>query len=266
MNKMSRLTLYLLVLGFIAFRVHSAEAVGFVVSHSDLKPNLVAPAGEILTATPKLQWKMNWVKESNPQPSPSPLRLEFTVIVYHNDRPVWESPSIQGVAGQSIYELQLPSGVVGPGNGPAEDFVWQVVAQFYNGTIPGRKSISDMKLFQIRGGCSAPIQVGKYKDGPPNPNKNNGLFTLVSEPGVLISAYSKENPKLLLTQCRTDGNGECTARFAICPLAPASPRLAEGLWAPASSVLWRVEKAGHRLYEAMYNAQTGKMRLSLVAN
>ena len=265
-RKMARLGLIFCILALISFTVHSAEAVGFVVGHSDLKPTLIMPAGEIMTATPKLQWKMNWVKESNPQPSPYPQRLELTVIIYHNDRPVWESQPISGVAGQSLYELQLPAGVVGPGNGPAEDFVWQVVAQFYNGTTPGRKSVSDMKLFQIRGGCAVTMLVMKYQDGPPDPQKNHGFFKLSSVSDALLSAYSKQNPQLLLAQCRTAGNGECTARFAICPVAPASARVAEALWDAASPVTWRIEKAGHRFYKSAYIGRTGKVEVDLVGN
>lgn len=266
MRKMTRMGLLFCILALISFTVHSAEAVGFVVGHSDLKPTLIMPAGEIVTATPKLQWKMNWVKESNPQLSPSPQRLEFIVIIYHKDRPVWESEPIPGVVGQSVYELQLPAGVIGPGAGPAEDFVWQVIAQFYNGTTVGRKSVSDMKLFQVRGGCAVPMRTMKYQDGPPDPLKNHGFFTLTIEKDVLLSAYSKQNQQLLLAQCRTTGNGECTARFAICPVAPLSARVAETLWDAASPVTWRIEKSGNRFYKSAFISRTGKVEVYLVGN
>jgi hypothetical protein len=249
-------------MAFFSFTIRSAEAVGFIVGYSDLKPTLIMPTGEIVTTTPHLQWKMNWVKESNPQPSPSPQRLEFTVIIYHKDRPVWESQPIHGVAGQSVYDLQLPSGVIGP----AEDFVWQVIAQFYNGTTVGRKSVSDMKLFQVRGGCAVPMLAMKYQDGPPDPRKNHGFFKLIFASDVLLSAYSKQNPQLLLAQCRTAGNGECTARFSICPVTPTAVRVAETLWGAASPVIWRIEKAGHRFYKSAYIARTGKVEVDLVGN
>ena len=266
MRKMTSVGLFFFILALISFTVHSAEAVGFVVGHSDLKPTLIMPAGEIVTTTPTLQWKMNWVKESNPQLSPSSQRLEFTVIIYHKDRPVWESQPIPGVAGQSVYELQLPAGVIGPGAGSAEDFVWQVIAQFYNGTTAGRKSVSDMKLFQVRGGCVVPMRTMKYQDGPPDPRKNHGFFKLIFASDVLLSAYSKQNPQLLMAQCRTAGNGECTARFTICPVTPSSAKVAEALWDAASPVSWRIEKAGHRVYNSAYRSQTGKVEVELVDN
>ena len=266
MRKTIRWGLLFAILALLSFTVRSADAVGFVVGHSDMKPTLILPVREIVTTTPKLQWKMNWVKESNPQPSPSPQRLEFTVIIYHKDRPVWKSQPIRGVAGQSVYELQLPAGVIGPGAGSAEDFVWQVIAQFYNGTTAGRKSVSDMKLFQVRGGCAVPMRTMKYQDGPPDPRKNHGLFALIAASDVLLSAYSKQNPQLLLAQCRTVGNGECTARFTICPVTPSSAKVAEALWDAASPVSWRIEKAGHRVYNSAYRSQTGKVEVELVDN
>lgn len=156
--------------------------MGFVSSTGSVKPITISPVGEIVTVTPKLQWKMDWVKESNPQPSPSPQRLDFHVIIYHNNRIVWESQIVRGVPGQSLNELQIPSGVLSPG----ESFVWQVVAQFYSGSIPGRKAVSDMRLFEVRGGCAVRIEsIVIHK------TNNTNMLT-----GVQVTAYSNQTQKL----------------------------------------------------------------------
>lgn len=232
----------LFILSLMVFSMSTTEAVGFVVSHSDLKPTLVAPAGEILTVTPTLQWKMNWVKESNPQPSPSPQRLEFTVIVFHKDRPVWESPPKTGVSGQSMYEMQLPAGVIGPIGGPPEDFNWQVIAQFYDGTTPGRKSVSEIKPFHLRSGCQVPVKTMR------NVNNVSDARNPVL-PGVRVSAYSGQNRNLLLAQAVSGDNGIALMNFSICPVPPSDKTTAElyDMMPGNGPVYWVFEK-NERLY------------------
>lgn len=208
-----------------ALFIPQAGAVGFISSTGSVKPILISPVGEIVTVTPKLQWKMEWVKESNPQPSPSPQRLDFQVIIFHNDKPVWESRIVPGVSGQPLNELQVQSGVLAPG----ETFAWQVVAQFYSGSLAGRKALSDMRLFDVRGGCSVRIESIVI----PKMNNTNVL------PGVQVNAYSNQTPNLLLGQVVTNAAGEGRMSFAICPVKTTEKSF-------LSAARWSATKKGYR--------------------
>ena len=217
-----------------------AEAVGFVLSVGDMRPVLVAPTAEIQTVTPKLQWKMEWRKESNPQPSPAPNhRMEFRVIMFHNDSPIWETTKpIPAVSGRTEYDLQVPSGVLVPG----KTFAWQVVAQTYTDGQPGAQRISSKQTFSVRAGCSARLQS----------ISNKLIHGTAMLSGVRISAFSLQNPKLMLAQAVTDKQGQATMNFAVCPVSPSQADSEAMLGA----VTWRAEKSGFRTVAVNYQSHS----------
>ena len=217
-----------------------AEAVGFVLSVGDLRPVLIAPTAEIQTVTPKLQWKMEWRKESNPQPSPSPNhRMEFRVIVFHNDSPIWETAKpIPAVSGRMEYEVQVPSGVLVPGKA----FSWQVIGQTYTDGQPGTMRVSAKQAFSVRAGCSVRLQSISNK-------LVQGTAML---PGVRISAFSLQIPNLMLAQAVTDKQGQASLAFPICPVSPAQAESA----AMQGAVTWRVEKNGYRNVSVSYQSNS----------
>lgn len=225
--KKFKISVLILVL-FTFFAVSMVEAVGFVLSTHSLRPLLLGPVGEVETATPKLQWKMDWIKESNPQPSPAPVhRMEFRVILFVNESPIWESPRpVQAISGSRTYELQIPAGVLAPGR----KYAWQVIAQTYNDGEASNRLISEMKAFSVRGGCKLPAQT-----------LNRGK-TYSPLPGTVISAFAKNDPRLMLAQGTTDGQGKTVLNFAICPVNNQT-----GLAQILGAVTWRAEKAAYRL-------------------
>lgn len=232
--------LVVLIVLFATSPPMAAEAVGFVLSVGDLRPVLVAPTAEIQTVTPKLRWKMEWRKESNPQPSPAPNhRMEFRVIVFHNDSPIWETDKpIPAVSGRTEYEVQVPSGVLVPGKA----FDWQVIAQTYTDGQPGAQRISTKQTFSVRAGCNARLQS----------ISNKLIHGTAMLPGVRISAFSLQNPKLMLAQAVTNKQGQSTMNFVICPISSGQADSAAIL----GSVTWRAEKSGFRTVAVNYQTHS----------
>ena len=217
-----------------------AEAVGFVLSVGDLRPVLLAPTDEIQTVTPKLQWKMEWRKESNPQPSPAPNhRMEFRVIVFHNDSPIWEpTRPIPAVSGKTEYEVQVPSGVLVPG----KSFSWQVIGQTYTGDQQGAQRVSTKQVFTVRAGCSVRLQS----------ISNKLVHGTAMLPGVRISAFSLQTPNLMLAQAVTDKQGQANLTFPVCPVSPAQAESAS----MQGAVTWRAERAGFRNVAVSYQSNS----------
>ena len=232
--------LVVLITLFASFPGMQAEAVGFVLSTGSMRPVLVAPTAEIQTVTPKLQWKMEWRKESNPQPSPAPNhRMDFRVVLFHNDSPIWETTNpIPAVSGRTEYEVQVPSGVLVPGKA----FDWQVIAQTYTDGQPGAQRISSKQTFSVRAGCNARLQS----------ISNKLIHGTAMLPGVRISAFSLQNPKLMLAQAVTDKQGQATMNFAICPIGSGQAESAAMLGA----VTWRAEKSGFRTVAINYQTHS----------
>ena len=233
--------LVVLITLFANYTGMPAEAVGFVLSVGDMRPVLVAPTAEIQTVTPKLQWKMEWRKESNQQPAPN-HRMEFRVTVFHKDSPIWETTKpIPAVSGRTEYELQVPSGVLAPGKA----FAWQVVAQTFTDGQPGSQRVSAKQNFSVRAGCSVRLQS----------ISNKLVHGTAMLPGVRISAFSLQNTKLMLAQAVTDKQGQATMSFAVCPVSPAQADSAAMLGA----VTWRAEKSDFRTVAVNYQSHSKLM-------